>query len=98
LDQTFYGQLCPISEKFVPGPLAVSGHTREETRCFGDPKKVMEDSKDWIKLYKGTVKDMFKNFKHLRKTPHTHHPVDDAKGNAGAFLTLKKEYELKVKL
>jgi len=33
-------------------------------------------------LYKGVMKDMFSNFKHLRRTKHTHHPVDDAKGNA----------------
>ncbi|WP_315821738.1 hypothetical protein [Paraflavitalea speifideaquila] len=43
-------------------------------------------------LYKGIVKDTFQNFKHLRKTKHTHHPVDDAKGNAEALLTLKKSW------
>ena len=37
-------------------------------------------------LYKGLVSDCFQNFKHLRKTKHTHHPVDDAKGNAEALL------------
>jgi hypothetical protein len=31
-------------------------------------------------LYKGLARDTFKNFKHLRRTRHTHHPVDDAKG------------------
>jgi hypothetical protein len=141
LDQTFYGQLSPISEKFIPEALAVSGHTREETLSFEDPKKVMEDFKGWIKqhckdqpifisdnngfdwmfvcwyfhhftggnpfghssqnlgsLYKGIVKDTSKNFKHLRKTKHTHHPVDDAKGNAEALLTLKNEYDLKIRL
>jgi len=30
-------------------------------------------------LYKGVVRDTFVNFKHLRKTEHTHHPVDDAR-------------------
>ena len=40
-------------------------------------------------LYKGVVKDMFQNFKHLRKTAHTHHPVDDARGNAEALLALR---------
>jgi hypothetical protein len=29
------------------------------------------------------------NFKHLRKTKHTHHPVDDARGNAEALLQMK---------
>ncbi|MGH6816042.1 MAG: hypothetical protein ACREC6_10075 [Hyphomicrobiaceae bacterium] len=41
-------------------------------------------------LYKGLVQDTFQNFKHLRKTPHTHHPVDDAMGNAQALLKMKK--------
>lgn len=48
-------------------------------------------------LYKGLVKDTFSNFKHLRITPHTHHPVDDAKGNAEALLEMKK-MGLKLKL
>lgn len=48
-------------------------------------------------LYKGVVKDTFQSFKHLRKTAHTHHPVDDAKGNAEALLALKKDYGLKIK-
>ena len=42
-------------------------------------------------LYKGLVKDMRKNFKHLRKTKHTHHPVDDAKGNAEAMIAMRAE-------
>lgn len=46
-------------------------------------------------LYKGLQKDTFSNFKHLRKTKHTHHPVDDARGNAEAFLQMK-EMGLKV--
>jgi hypothetical protein len=41
-------------------------------------------------LYKGMVKDTFQNFKHLRKTPHTHNPVDDAIGNAEALLEMKR--------
>ena len=49
-------------------------------------------------LYKGLVSDTFKNFKHLRKTRHTHHPVDDAKGNAEALLHMKTELGLKIKL
>lgn len=49
-------------------------------------------------LYKGLEKDMSKNFKHLRKTKHTHHPVDDAKGNAEALFTMKNEMGLKIRL
>ena len=42
-------------------------------------------------LYKGFVKDSFQNFKHLRQTPHTHNPLDDARGNAEALLALKAQ-------
>jgi hypothetical protein len=41
-------------------------------------------------LYKGVVRDVFKNFKHLRQTRHTHNPVDDAMGNAEALLEIQK--------
>jgi DNA polymerase III epsilon subunit-like protein len=140
LDQTFYGQLKPISDKFIPEALAVSGFTREDTLSFNDPAQVMLDFRNWIEevcndrplfisdnngfdwmficwyfhhylgtnpfghssqnlgsLYKGMEKDTFKNFKHLRKTKHTHHPVDDAKGNAEALLIFKREMGLKIK-
>ncbi len=40
-------------------------------------------------MYKGLVKDVFKNFKGLRDTIHTHNPVDDARGNAEALLKMK---------
>ncbi len=40
-------------------------------------------------LYKGMQRDTFVNFKHLRKTKHTHDPVDDARGNAEALLQMK---------
>ena len=49
-------------------------------------------------LYKGMVRDTFQNFKHLCKTPHTHNPVDDAMGNAEAFLAMIAQYEIKVGL
>ena len=41
-------------------------------------------------LYKSFVEDVFTNFKHLRKTQHTHNPVDDARGNAEALLQMKQ--------
>lgn len=49
-------------------------------------------------LYKGIQKDLFQNFKHLRKTIHSHHPVDDAKGNAEALLFMKNEMGLNFRL
>src|SRR5262249_60058120 len=47
-------------------------------------------------LYKGLAKDAFSTFKHLRKTRHTHHPVDDARGNAEALLQMKDSMGLKI--
>ncbi len=41
-------------------------------------------------LYCGVVKDSRAKWKHLRKTTHTHNPVDDAKGNAEALLEIEK--------
>lgn len=41
-------------------------------------------------LYCGMVKDSFAKWKHLRKTFHDHHPVNDAKGNAEALLAMEK--------
>lgn len=134
LSKTFYGQLKPISEQWVPEALAVSGFSREDTLGFEEPTTVMQGFSDWIaanskgrpffisdnngfdwqfinwyfhhfmgsnlfghtsanlgSLYKGLVKDMFTNFKHLRKTTHNHHPVDDARGNAEALLIMKEQ-------
>jgi DNA polymerase III alpha subunit (gram-positive type) len=141
LERTFYGQLRPISEKFIPAALAVSGFTREQTLQFPEPATVMQNFADWLRgisrdrlmfisdnngfdwqfinwyfhhftdsnpfgfsstnlgsLYKGLVKDTAPNFKHLRRTKHTHHPVDDAKGNAEALLTMKEQMGLKIRL
>ena len=39
-------------------------------------------------LYCGMVKDGYAEWKHLRKTPHDHHPVNDARGNAEALLAM----------
>ena len=47
-------------------------------------------------LYKGAIRSTFKNFKHLRKTKHTHNPVDDARGNVEAFLEIIKKFDLKI--
>lgn len=41
-------------------------------------------------LYCGLTKNGHNQWKHLRKTKHTHNPVDDAKGNAEAILEMKK--------
>jgi hypothetical protein len=141
LSKKFYGRLKPVSEKWIPDALAVSGFSREETLAFDEPQGVMEAFSRWVKenskgqpqfvsdnngfdwqfvnwyfhrflvenpfghsstnlgsLYKGLVKDMFVNFKHLRKTRHTHNPLDDAMGNAEALLAMTEEYGLKIGL
>jgi hypothetical protein len=46
-------------------------------------------------LYCGLVKDMRAPWKHLRKTKHTHNPVDDAMGNAEAVLHMLNHMGLK---
>jgi len=132
LEETFYGQLRPISENFLPNALAVSGFSRKQCLKFPDPAHTMKQFQQWVtqntrkprifisdnngfdwqfinwyfhhflgenpfgfsstnmgSLYKGLVKDTFRNFKHLRETKHTHHPVDDAMGNAEALLKFK---------
>lgn len=48
-------------------------------------------------LYCGMVGDSRARWKHLRDTKHTHHPVDDARGNAEALLKMH-EMGLKIKL
>lgn len=45
-------------------------------------------------LYKGMVKNMHKNFKHLRRTTHTHNALDDAIGNAESMLIMIAELGL----
>ena len=49
-------------------------------------------------LYKGLCKDTFVTWRHLRTTPHTHNPVDDAMGVAEALLRMKQEMGLKISL
>jgi len=49
-------------------------------------------------LFKGMRSDTFQSFKYLRKTKHTHHPVDDCRGNVEALLHMKQKMGLKIKL
>lgn len=141
LARTFYGRLRPISARWLPEALRVSGFSREDTLAFDDPQTVMAAFAAWLaeqcrgrivfiadnngfdwqfinwyfhhflgknpfgfssqnlgSLYKGLVKDTFQSFKHLRKTQHTHHPVDDARGNAEALLHMKEHLGLKISL
>lgn len=47
-DKTFYGKTRPISNRFVPEALAISGFAREEHETFEDPKTVMENFANWL--------------------------------------------------
>lgn len=141
LSRSFLGKLRPISEKWIPDALAVSGFSREQVMAFEPAEKVMAGFRDWLKanvkgqprfiadnngfdwgfmnwyfhhflganpfgfsssnlgsFYKGVVRDYFKNFKHLRRTAHTHNPVDDARGNAEAFLEIIRTEGIAIKL
>jgi hypothetical protein len=141
LNRTFYSRLRPISEKWIPEALQVSGFSREDCLQFEEPAGVMARFDTWIRenvqgrpifiadnngfdwqfinwyfhhfldrnpfgfsstnlgsLYKGLVKDASASFKHLRKTRHTHNPVDDARGNAEALLHMKEAMGLKIRL
>lgn len=42
-------------------------------------------------LYGGFKNDPYVKWKSLRKTKHTHNPVDDAMGNAEALLEMRKQ-------
>jgi hypothetical protein len=54
LDKTFYGKTKPISDKWIPEALKVSGFTREETILFDDPQTTMNKFAEWIKCnFKG---------------------------------------------
>jgi DNA polymerase III alpha subunit (gram-positive type) len=45
-------------------------------------------------LYKGCVKNMRQNFKHLRDTKHTHDPRDDVRGNVEALIKIVDKFSL----
>jgi hypothetical protein len=57
-------------------------HTYYGSNPFGFSARRIGD------LYCGLQRDMRSKWKHLRKTKHTHHPLDDAKGNAEALLRM----------
>lgn len=48
LQRTFYAELKPVSEIYVPSALAVSGFTREQTLKFPDPRDAMQNFEIWL--------------------------------------------------
>lgn len=140
LDKTFYGEVKPISDKWDPDSLDISGITRDQHLKFNEPVNVMDNFRRWINentknqpifisdnngfdfafinyyfhqhssikppygsnpfgwssrrigdLFCGFYNDPYYKWKQHRKTSHTHHPVDDAKGNAEALLYLQSQ-------
>ena len=49
LDKTFYGEVKPISDKWIPESLAISGITRDQHLKFDEPVNVMHSFSEWIK-------------------------------------------------
>ena len=49
-------------------------------------------------LYCGLTKNAYDKWKHLRKTKHTHDPVDDAMGNAEVIIHMVDNMGLNLKL
>jgi len=47
-------------------------------------------------LWSGLNRKMGIKWKHLRRTKHTHNPVDDAKGNAEALMHMIDKYSLNI--
>src|ERR1039458_8203403 len=48
LDKTFYGRTRPISERFEPEALAVSGFSREQHLAFEEPKTLVKTFAAWL--------------------------------------------------
>ena len=49
LDKTFYGQMHPISDLWIPEALVVSGFNREQHLRFNKPHDVMKAFAEWLK-------------------------------------------------
>ena len=141
LSKTFYGEVKPVSDLWIPEALAVSNITREQHLTFNDPAVVMPKFAEWANsvskgrpvfvsdnpcfdwmfmcyylhmyagknpfgfsgrrigdMYSGLTKNAYAKWKHLRKTTHTHHPVDDAKGNAEVLLHMRDNMGLEIDL
>lgn len=142
LQTSFYGQMAPISQAWIPEALAVSGVSREEHLGFADPKAEMERFAKWVEesnisgrptlisdnpafdwqfvnyyfhaflgrnpfghsarrigdFWAGLERNFgdASGFKKLRKTAHTHHPVDDARGNGEALLAMAKKHGVRL--
>lgn len=48
LSKIFYGQTRPMSERWYPETLAISGFSRKEHEAFDDPKEVMVKFEEFV--------------------------------------------------
>ncbi len=141
LKTVFKAEFAPISDKWLPGALAVSGITREAHLAYPDSHIGMKAFAEFLKtassgrplfmsdnpafdwqwinyyfhafyganpfghsarrigdLYSGLERDFSaaSRWKALRKTRHTHDPVDDAMGNAEALIAMCDRFRLKL--
>lgn len=51
-------------------------------------------SNNLANTFGGLNHELRESFKHLRKTKHTHHPIDDCRGNVEALLAMVDNYDL----
>lgn len=51
LNDTFYGQVKPISLQYKAEALSISGFTREQHQRFDDPTEVMTKFKKWVESH-----------------------------------------------
>jgi hypothetical protein len=59
LNKTFYGRVKPISVLYDKDALAVSGFSRTQHMAFDDPKEVMQNFAEWLKLVSPNSKPVF---------------------------------------
>ena len=48
LQRTFYAELKPISDNYLPDALAISGFSREQTLKFPEPRDAMQNFEAWL--------------------------------------------------
>jgi len=61
----------------------------------GIPNPFGHTSSNLGSFYKGLVRNVRQNFKHLRVTVHDHNPIHDSEGNVQALRTIIKDYDVK---
>ncbi len=59
LNRTFYREMAPITENWIPESLAVSGFTREQCKEFPGPLQVITEFRDWLKEVSGEKRPIF---------------------------------------